>query len=83
MRCKWCVDDANEYDVMTTRLPFTQASLRRAIAAARKEGLRIAEIRPDGTLITISAGENPPIELVGSAPKTESEGRSKWQDIEA
>jgi hypothetical protein len=68
---------------MTQRLPFTQASLRRAIAAARKEGLRIAEIRPDGTLITICAGENPQIELVGSAPNAESEARSKWQDIEA
>jgi hypothetical protein len=33
---------------MTTRLPFTQASLRRAIAAARKEGLRIAGIRRPG-----------------------------------
>jgi hypothetical protein len=68
---------------MTKPLPFTQASLRRAIAAARKEGLRIAGIRPDGTLITTIAGENPAIELVGSAASGESEARSKWQDIEA
>jgi hypothetical protein len=68
---------------MTTRLPFTQASLRRAIAAARKEGLRIAGIRSDGTLITAMAGENPPIDLVGPVPNAESETHSKWQDVEA
>jgi hypothetical protein len=36
---------------LTTRLTFTQAGLRRAIKAARKEGLHIRGIRPDGTLI--------------------------------
>ena len=68
---------------MTQRLPFTQASLRRAIAAARKEGLRIAGIRPDGTVITAIAGENPPIELVGGAASGKSEAHSKWEDVEA
>ena len=68
---------------MTQRLPFTQASLRRAIAAARKEGLRIAGIRPDGTVITAIAGENPPIELVGAAASGEFEAHSKWEDVEA
>jgi hypothetical protein len=32
--------------------PFTERGLRRAISAARKEGLFVNEIRPDGTLIT-------------------------------
>ena len=68
---------------MTTRLPFTQASLRRAIAAARKEGLRVAGIRPDGTLITVNAGENPPNDVAGLAPAVESAPRSKWEDVEA
>ncbi len=36
---------------MTRALPFTQAGLRRAIEAARKAGLRVTGIRPDGTLI--------------------------------
>jgi hypothetical protein len=36
---------------MTRVLPFTQASLRRAIEAARKAGLRVTSIRPDGTII--------------------------------
>jgi hypothetical protein len=33
---------------MTARLPFTQSQVRRAIAAARKAGLRVVGIRPDG-----------------------------------
>jgi hypothetical protein len=36
---------------MTRAVPFTQAILRRAIEAARKAGLRVTGIRPDGTLI--------------------------------
>jgi hypothetical protein len=68
---------------MTQRLPFTQASLRRVIAAARKEGLRVAGIRPDGTLITVNAGENPAIDVAGLAPTAESAPRSKWEDVEA
>ena len=36
---------------MTQKLPCTQALVRRLIAAARKEGLRITAIRPDGTIL--------------------------------
>lgn len=36
---------------MTAKLPFTQASVRRAIAAARAAGLRVVAIRADGTVI--------------------------------
>ena len=36
---------------MTKPLPFTQHSLQRAIAAARKSGLRITGICPDGTVM--------------------------------
>jgi hypothetical protein len=38
---------------MTRSIPFTQATLRRAIEAARKSGLRVTGIRPDGTLIVV------------------------------
>lgn len=38
---------------MTRSVPFTQASLRRAIEAARKSGYRVTGIRPDGTLIVV------------------------------
>lgn len=36
---------------MTARAPFTEAQIRRAIKAARKEGLPIAGVRPDGTVV--------------------------------
>ena len=44
---------------MTTRVICTEAQIRRAIRAAQKEGLPIAGMRPDGTIIF---GE--PVELV-------------------
>ncbi len=36
---------------MSKALPFTERSLRRAIRAALKAGLRVTGIRPDGTLL--------------------------------
>jgi hypothetical protein len=45
---------------MTKKVPFTQAGLRRAIAAARKSGLRVIGIRPDGTLV-LEERNNPQI----------------------
>lgn len=59
---------------MTARLPFTQASVRRAIAAARKEGLKVTEIRPDGTLVvTVDDGDNSPSPVVDR-----HDSNSKW-----
>jgi hypothetical protein len=49
---------------VTKGLPFTQAAVRRAIAAARKEGLHVLCIRPDGTVVV---GESP-IKLSDVAP---------------
>jgi hypothetical protein len=40
-------------------MSFTQASLRRAIDAARKAGLIVTAIRPDGTLILNEQKNNP------------------------
>jgi len=36
---------------MTRAVTFTQAALRRAIAAAEKAGLQVTAIRPDGTVL--------------------------------
>jgi hypothetical protein len=64
---------------MTRRLPFTEYSLRRAIAAAQKAGLRITGIRPDGTLIvrenTDAAVDSPLYERAATG--------SKWEDVQA
>jgi hypothetical protein len=67
---------------MTRALPFTQASLRRAIAAARKEGLRVRGIRPDGTLI-LDTGDDPAEAIVSLAPDGQASVPSKWEDVEA
>jgi hypothetical protein len=67
---------------MTKRAVATKAQIQRSIKAAQKQGLHIAGIRPDGTVVTYGAGDNPlvPIdqretELAGSA----SEVR-RWAD---
>lgn len=64
---------------MTRALPFTETGLRRAIAAARKEGLRVRGIRPDGTLI-VDDGDGSPTD---ADPHTDApEAPSKWADVE-
>jgi hypothetical protein len=81
---------------MTKRATATQAQVRRNIKAARLEGLRIAGIRPDGTLIVydgdIPLSPNLDISAV-SSPKLlefrdfgldeQAASISKWGDIEA
>jgi hypothetical protein len=64
---------------MTRPLPFTQASLCRAIRAARKEGLRVAGIRPDGTLIVHDGADTIADGLLGD----QDEMPSKWEDVKA
>lgn len=70
---------------MTARLPFTQASVCRRIAAARKAGLRVTGIATDGTVLVVHDGDNshPSVpnsvaSLHAAAPAT-----SKWEDAEA
>lgn len=64
---------------MTVRLPFTKASLERAIAAARKAGLHVTGIRPDGTLV-VQDGEAP----VAPLEPAEQDGRaSRWAEVKA
>ena len=62
---------------MSQRLPFTQAAVRRVIAAARKEGLEVAAIKPDGTIIVRPAG-SPPLAPLEETQQTAKE--SKWAD---
>lgn len=55
--------DAGAYVRRSRALPFTQAGLKRAIAAAQAAGLRITGIRPDGTIeIGNPQAEDRPIE---------------------
>jgi hypothetical protein len=64
---------------VTRALPYTEYSLRRAITAARKAGLRITGIRPDGTLIVREGSES----IVDTTQIDEVTAASKWEDIEA
>jgi hypothetical protein len=43
---------------MTRSIPYTQASLRRAIEAARKAGLYVTGIKPDGTILVSDRPED-------------------------
>lgn len=65
---------------MTDKLPFTQQSLRRAIEAARKAGLHVLAIRPDGTVIV---GEHP-VDSSKLAPLNAAEAEDAiWKDVKA
>jgi hypothetical protein len=62
---------------MTRALPFTEQSLRRAIAAARKEGLQVTGIRPDGTILV--ANTSPHNEKLDVNPPD----AARWSEVEA
>ena len=66
---------------MTVKALATQTSIQRAIRAARKEGLHVLGVRPDGTILT---GESPiPVnELVPSVPEDETEKEKRfWENV--
>ena len=67
---------------MTKAVSFTQASVRRAIEAAHKAGLRVTAIRPDGTVI-VNDGENPPDSIAPLAPDGDTAALVKWGDVRA
>lgn len=67
---------------MTTRLPFTEQAVRRAIRAARKEGVRVngITIRGDGT-ITVYETDSPAFSMApGSVNMVVS---SEYEDFKA
>jgi hypothetical protein len=62
---------------MSARLPFTAASLARAIKAARLAGLFVVGISPNGTLII---GDKP-VDTSSIVPQVEQNApASKWED---
>ena len=67
---------------MTRPLPFTEASLQRAIRAARKSGLRVTGIRSDGTLL-VNDGDNVPDSVAPSHTDSDTTALSKWGDVQA
>jgi hypothetical protein len=67
---------------MTKAVSFTRASVRRAIEAARKAGLRVTAIRPDGTVV-VNDGENPLDSVAPLAPDGDTAALAKWGDVQA
>ena len=64
---------------MTRRAGFTQAQVRRVIQAARREGLRIAGIRADGTVVVFE-GENPLVPVDRPIAATDDPDALRWAD---
>jgi hypothetical protein len=64
---------------MTKRARVTQAQVRRMIQAARREGLRVAGIRPDGMVI-VYEGENPLVPVDRPIGATDDAGALRWGD---
>lgn len=65
---------------MTRALPFTEASLARAIRAVERAGRFVIGVRTDGTLIV---GDKP-LETASFVPAAgQDEPASKWEDQRA
>jgi hypothetical protein len=66
---------------MTKPLPFTKASLKRAIGAAREMGLRVTGIRTDGTVLVDEVAVAPAGRVTQSElPPADAE---QWGHVEA
>jgi len=64
---------------MSARIPFTQATILRAIAAAEKAGKRVTGIRADGTVL-VQDGDAP----VAPLEHQEQDARaSRWTEVKA
>jgi hypothetical protein len=59
---------------------ITQSEVARIIRAARREGLRIAGIKPDGTIIVYEQGENPLAPVDHSKAATQDTEAVRWGD---
>jgi hypothetical protein len=64
---------------MTARLAFTQRAIRTAIAAARKEGLCVHGIKPDGTVMV---GDKPRPDGAATLVPADNAPSSRWGDVE-
>jgi len=62
---------------MTKPLPFTEASLARAIRGVERAGRFVVGVKPDGTVLVADK----PLDTVSLVPKIEQDApASKWED---
>jgi hypothetical protein len=66
---------------MTKRAQATQAQVRRMIQAARREGLRVAGVKPDGTVVVYDGEKNPfaPVDHPITGPE-DADALRRWGD---
>jgi hypothetical protein len=66
---------------VTKRVVITQVQVRRIIRAVRQEGLRVAGIRPDGTVVVYDGEENPlaPVDD-GKGGTEDADALRRWGD---
>jgi hypothetical protein len=64
---------------MTKALSFTQAGVRRAIAAAKASGLRVVAVRADGTVLVWPANEPLPEVYSPSVGFDHTEATPWWE----
>lgn len=74
---KWTTKSRSEVKSVTKKLPFTAASVKRAIRAAQESGLPVLGIAPDGTLI-LDASLAPPTVPADTPPPEEGD----WNDLQ-
>ncbi len=67
---------------MTKPLPFSKASLKRRIAAAREAGLRVVGIAADGTVRVDESGFAPTARM-GQSENAPHAGFDQWGDVQA
>lgn len=63
---------------MTVRVPFTQARIGKAIAAAKKAGLRVVGIKPDGTVL-VQEGDTPIVPA--DTQEQAAPAGTSWDDV--
>jgi hypothetical protein len=62
---------------MTKPLPFTEASLARAIRGVERAGRFVIGVKPDGTVLVADK----PLDTVSLVPEIEQDApASKWED---
>jgi hypothetical protein len=62
---------------MTKPLPFTEASLARAIRGVERAGRFVVGVKPDGTVLVADK----PLDTVSLVPEIEQDApASKWED---
>ncbi len=68
---------------MTKRAAFTEAAIRRAIKSAKKEGLRIVGIKPDGTILVDATGAGIAPQQGSSQTDLPPQDSEAWGEVEA